>query len=104
MQAQNKDVFRKQLIDSLGLFNSLKPFFDQAGLMPNPKFWIERLMESMHIRNIEEGFMPIPMPIMPPVMPGNDPVGGGLPPKAGPMPGGPPQPPEAAIMAGAQRT
>ena len=100
MQAQNKDVFRKQLIDALGLFTNLKPFFDQMGMMPNPKFWIERLMETMHIRNIEEGFVQMPPPIIPPP--------GAMPPKGTP-PAAPPStvsgamPPEASVMGQSQQ-
>jgi hypothetical protein len=109
MQAQNKDVFRKQLIDALGLFNTLKPFFDIQRIMPNPKFWIERLMETMHIRNVEEGFMP--MPPMPLVVPGGQPMPGqgGSPPvppsghTAKPSTITGQQPPEASVMAGAQQ-
>jgi hypothetical protein len=100
MQAQNKDVFRKQLIDAMSLLaGPMKPLFDQQGLALNPKFWTERLMETMHIRNIEDGFMPIP-PMALPVVPGSVPPG--APP---PAPSGiePTQTPEANIMAGAQR-
>lgn len=68
MQSQNKDVLRKQLIDALGLFVKLQPMMAQGGINPetkmpvppktiNVEFWIQRLMETMHIRNIEEGFI-----------------------------------------------
>lgn len=98
MQAQNKDVFRKQLIDAFGVFNQFKPFFDMLGMMPNPKFWIERLMETMHIRNIEDGFMPMPpMPI-----PGQVPLGNaqGAPPPAQTISGD--MPPDASVLASSQ--
>ena len=100
MQAQNKDVFRKQLIDALGLFTNMQPLFQQMNMAINPKFWIERLMETMHIRNIDEGFVELPpMPMMP---------AGGTPPNAPPPappgnPEAPPMPPEAGIMGAAQR-
>jgi hypothetical protein len=64
MQAQNKDVMRRQLLDALGLFNSLKPFFDAIGRQPNPEWWIEQLMDTMNIRNIEDGFMDAQMPMV----------------------------------------
>lgn len=105
MQAQNKDVFRKQLIDALGLLTSMKPLFDQMGMAINPKFWTERLMETMHIRNIEEGFVELPpMPIVPPrAMPPEYRTNAPSPAPSGPV-GGPPMPPEAAVMGAAQRT
>lgn len=61
MQAQNKDVVRRQLIDMLGLFEKLAPLFNAIGEMPDPKWWIERIMETSNIRNIEKGFKPVQM-------------------------------------------
>lgn len=76
MQAQNKDVIRRQLIDALGLFTKLEPLMnrpsvDENGQMTPPKmiyvpFWIEKLMDTMNIRNIEKGFTDAPMP--PPIV------------------------------------
>lgn len=65
MQSQNKDVMRRQLIDALGLFTQLKPFMDMLRMAPDPKFWIERVMETMNIRNIDKGFVQIPNIPMP---------------------------------------
>jgi hypothetical protein len=71
MQSQNKDVVRRQLLDLLGVFQKLAPFFQQIGETPDPKWWIERIMETSNIRNVEKGFRPIqlPQPINPRVAP-----------------------------------
>lgn len=89
MQSQNKDVIRRQLIDAIGLFQNLDPFFQAARIAPDPKFWIERLMETMHIRNIDKGFIPLtPQPMVPSVAPvsnqtePNTTIGGQMPPEA----------------------
>lgn len=60
MQAQNKDVLRRQLLEAMKMFETFKPFFDLMREMPNPKFWTEKVMETMNIRNIEDGFIPMP--------------------------------------------
>jgi len=97
MQAQNKDVFRKQLIDALGLLTKMQPLFQSMGKIINPVFWTKRLMETMHIRNIDEGFIDVPpMTNVPP---------GAVPPGMPPSPQSmePSQTPEASIMGGAQQ-
>ena len=68
MLSQNKDVVRRQLIDLLGLFQKLAPFFNAIGEQPDPKWWIERIMETSNIRNIEKGFvkLSLPQPVIPP--------------------------------------
>lgn len=62
MQSQNKDVVRRQLLDLLGTFTNLAPFFQAIGETPDPKWWIERIMETSNIRNIEKGFKPMQLP------------------------------------------
>lgn len=64
MQAMNKDMHRKQLIDALGLLTSLEPIMNKVGQTINPAFWIEKIMETLGIRNVENGIMPLP-PMMP---------------------------------------
>lgn len=67
MQSQNKDVLRRHLIQMLELFVKMKPITDAAQLMVEPKFWIEKLADTAYIRNIDKGFMPMPMmPVAPP--------------------------------------
>lgn len=88
MQAQNKDVVRRQLLDMLGLFQKLAPFFQAVGEMPDPKWWIERIMETSNIRNIEKGFKPIqPLQPMPseapvPIREDQETIDGSMPPEA----------------------
>ena len=103
MQAQNKDVFRKQLIDAIGLFSNMQGMFQQLNMGINPKFWIERLMETMHIRNIEDGFVQLPPPVLGQVPPGASAPQGTSPtaPPSGAME--PSQVPEAGIMGAAQQ-
>lgn len=70
MQAQNKDVVRRQLIDMLGLFQKLAPFFQAIQVQPDPKWWIERIMETSNIKNIDKGFVQVtPQPLLPPGTP-----------------------------------
>jgi len=57
MQAQNKDVFRRQIIDALGMLTKLEPILNRAGKTLNAQFWIEKLMDSMAIRNADQGIM-----------------------------------------------
>lgn len=89
MQAQNKDVVRRQLIDMLGLFQKLAPFFNAIGKQPDPTWWIERIMETSNIRNIDKGFVdvqPILAQSMPPGAPNqsnvDSDVSGDMPPEA----------------------
>lgn len=84
MQSANKDVLRRQIIDALSTFINLNPIMMQPslgpngmlqpGVMLNGKFWIQRIAETLHIRNIEDGFIPAPPPMMapPPAEGGND--------------------------------
>lgn len=65
MKAMNRDMHRKQSIDTIGLFTSLEPIFNKVGLTLNPKFWTEELMQNIGIRNIKNALMPLPpMPQM----------------------------------------
>jgi len=62
MQSRNKDVIRRQLIDTLGLFQQLAPFFQAIGVQPDPVWWIQRIMETSNIRNIDKGFINVQIP------------------------------------------
>lgn len=61
MQSQNKDVLRRHLLESLQLVGQLNPLIMQAGKQVEPLWWLERLMDTMNIRNIEKGFTDIPL-------------------------------------------
>lgn len=74
MQSQNKDVLRKHLLEALQLIGNLNPLIMQSGKQIEPLWWLERLMDTMNIRNIEKGFSDL-QPVMP-----VDPMGSGLPP------------------------
>lgn len=67
MQAQNKDVLRRQLIESLKIFQEFQVFFQAVGKQPDPVFWIEKLMETMYIRNIDKGFIDVQQPMVDPM-------------------------------------
>lgn len=73
MQAQNKDVIRRQLLDMLGLFEKLGPLFQAIGEVPDPKWWVERIMETSNIKNIDKGFKPINQ-LAQPIIPQGAPV------------------------------
>lgn len=65
MQPMNKDMHRKQLIDALGLLTKLEPIMNKVGETINPTFWLTKIMDTLNIRNIEKGIMPLPpMPAM----------------------------------------
>lgn len=92
MQAMNKDMHRKQLIDALGLLTSLEPIMNKVGATINPQFWLEKIMDTLGIRNVEKGIMPLPpMPQMQ-IGPDGKPVA----PQFGPngQPIAPPEPPQ----------
>lgn len=106
MQSQNKDVVRRQLIDAMGLFTKLaplmeKPTIDEHGQMVPPKtlyipFWIEQLMDTMNIRNIEKGFVDLPQMLPQGPIPGQA-VDDGFPPQDGPTGDMPPEAIEAGL-------
>lgn len=88
MRAQNKDVLFKQLLDFLQILVKLEPIMNKAGKTINPIFWLERIMETRNIRNVEKGIMdlpPAPMTI--------DPKTGQPIPMPGSTPGAPMGPP-----------
>lgn len=60
MQAQNKDVYRRQLLSSLEFLLKFEPLMNKIGKTLNPQFWLERIMETMNIRNVEEGIIDLP--------------------------------------------
>lgn len=73
MQAQNKDVFRRQLLDSLQFLIKFEPVMNKVGKTLEPNFWLERIMETMNIRNVEKGI--IDLPPMLPMPQGQSPMG-----------------------------
>lgn len=82
MQSQNKDVIRRQLIDSIGLLSKLEPMLNKVGKTINSEFWLEKLFDVMNVRNIEDGFIALPQtPPMgvPPGIPPGLPQGQGVP-------------------------
>lgn len=81
MQAMNKDMHRKQLLDALSLLTSLEPILNKIGQTLNPVFWIEKIMETLGIRNVEKGIMELP-----PQMAIDPKTGQPLPPAPGPQP------------------
>jgi len=89
MQSQNKDVFRRQLLDALKFLVNFEPIMNKVGKTLNPLFWLERVMETMNIRNVEKGVMdlpPIPLPITTasstPIPGQPEGITGGIPPEA----------------------
>jgi hypothetical protein len=60
MQAQNKDVYRRQLLDSLQFLVKFEPVMNKVGKTLEPNFWLERIMETMNIRNVENGIVDLP--------------------------------------------
>lgn len=65
MQAMNREMHKKQLIDTLGLFTKLEPIFNKVGMTLNPEFWTEEAMQNTGIRNIKNALIPLPpMPAM----------------------------------------
>lgn len=70
MQAQNKDVFRRQLLDFLNFLVKFEPVMNKSGKTIDPLFWLERIMETMNIRNIEKGIVDMPIPALTPITPG----------------------------------
>lgn len=79
MQAQNKDVYRRQLLDSLQFLTQFEPVMNKPTIDPvtgqlrpgktlDPQFWLERIMETMNIRNVEKGI--VDLPPAPPVLDG----------------------------------
>ena len=77
MQAQNKDVFRRQLLDALKFLVSFEPVMNKPSIDPetgivrpgktlDPLFWLERIMETMNIRNVEKGIVDLPPMMMAP--------------------------------------
>ena len=88
MRAQNKDVLFKQLLDFLQILVKLEPIMNKAGKTINPIFWLERIMETRNIRNVEKGIMDLPpAPMM------IDPKTGQPLPMPGATPGAPMGPP-----------
>lgn len=75
MQAQNKDVFRRQLLDALKFLISFEPLMNKVGKTLNPLFWLERIMETMNIRNVEKGIIDLPPMILDPQGLGQTPQG-----------------------------
>jgi hypothetical protein len=70
MQAQNKDVYRRQLLYSLQFLVKFEPVMNKVGKTLEPNFWLERIMETMNIRNVEKGI--VDLPPAPPVAIGPD--------------------------------
>ena len=81
MQAQNKDVFRRQLLDAVKFLVTFEPVMNKPSIDPNtgqvvlgktidPLFWLTRIFETMNIRNVEKGVRDLP-----PVVPGFSPPG-----------------------------
>lgn len=62
LQSNNRDLIRRHLMEAMKVIADWKIFFDLAGIMPDPKFWTEKLMETMAVRNIDKGFIPAPPP------------------------------------------
>ena len=88
MQSQNKDVLFKQLLELLGILSKLEPILNkpsidpETGMIKNGKtidieWWLERILETRNIRNIEEGIKEIPP--APVVLPDGEPGSGALP-------------------------
>lgn len=60
MQSQNKDVLFRQLTTLLGLVVKFEPILNKTGKTLNGEWWLERILETRNIRNIEDGFMDLP--------------------------------------------
>ena len=104
MQAQNKDVLRRQLLDSLKFLVNFEPIMNRTGLTLEPKFWLQRIMETMNIRNVEDGIVPLPPPVLAaPIPPGGMPPSG-VPPQGTPTGSAGIMPPEAIEEGLAHRT
>lgn len=64
MQAMNKDMYRKQVIDTIGILTNFEPIMNKAGMTIDPKFLTEKLLENINIRNSDKAIMPLPpMPV-----------------------------------------
>src|SRR5690606_20625287 len=61
MRPQNKDIYRKQLIDALQFLLKFEPIMNKPKIDPetgqmlpgktlNPHFWLEKIMDTMNIR------------------------------------------------------
>ena len=104
MQAQNKDVIRRQLIDMLTMMSTpqFQMLLQQSGVTLKAPFWLQKLGDVSNIRNIEEGFMPLPpTPAAPQQLP---PPSGEIPQGQATEGGGVPMPPEAVEASLSQRT
>lgn len=86
MQAQNKDVLFKQLMDLLGLLTKIEPILNKNGEMINIPWWLERILETRNIRNIEKGIIPLPPQPMAIDPKTGQPIPVGPAPGAGPLP------------------
>lgn len=93
MQAQNKDVYRRQLLDALAFLVKFEPMMNKVGKTLEPTFWLERIMETMNIRNVEEGIIDLPPMPMPTIGPDGKPI-------VPPMPGSPQPGPEMSESEG----
>lgn len=98
MQARNKDVLRRQVIDTLATLEKLEPILNKQGKTVNGEYFINELVDLLTLRDSEDAIIDLPQPVLPPVSP------------LGPAPAGPPpemkdsMPPEAIEAGLAQRT
>lgn len=85
MQAQNKDVLFRQLTDLFQVVVNFEPILNKSGETVDGRWWLERILETRNVRNIEKGIKPLPpQPLM--VGPDGKPIPGAIPSAGAPSP------------------